>query len=193
MNAQILDRPLQFYEFITSFSNITLMATLQAKIAPDDVKEAFNYTRKVHPYLRMVILPTADAPYGMKYCEMPDQEIPLEYETRDIDNNQWKESMQQMGNSFRDLSQYISDLKLVSTPSGDQHEIYWSVNHSGIDGVSVFTVFNTFLEALGQIRDQKKIAMPRSREFIDIIGRAPKNALEIPRLEIGRASCRERV
>jgi hypothetical protein len=179
-----LDRPVQFYEFITSFSNITLMAKLHGKIQPDNVKEAFNYTRKVHPYLRMIIQPTNDTPYRVKYHEMPDQEILLEYETRDINNEQWKESMQQMGNSTRDLSQSLSYLKLVSSSSGDQHEIYWSVNHSGIDGVSVFTVFNTFLEALGQICDQKKMPMPRSREFIDIIGRAPKNALDIPRLEL---------
>ena len=159
--------------------NISLVFLIEGQVSSENILDAYHLTRLVHPYLRMRIAQIGDDQPVPWYVEDPEQPIQLETEKATLNDNTWQHGLEQNANTARDHGMSLTYMKLLSDEGGDHHQLFFVINHGGIDGIGIFAFACTFLEFLGQVSAGEEIPDPKSLEFIDILSQIPPDADKI--------------
>jgi len=180
MDSNQLGRPLHLYESLTSSMCISITLQVCGHIAKDAVLNAFSLVRARHPYFRMRLVADPLLPNKLNYVEDPFQKGRIVVEKGPVSESTWQTRLERLSNSHRNPDGSLAEIVLVSDPHGDRHQIFFRINHGGIDGPGVFAAVESFLDYLGQVVAGDDVEPSESLNFIDILGRIPDGAAEFP-------------
>lgn len=171
-----LERNLAFYERDCSLANINLMIQIETPcLTKDLLNDAFKLLKTKHPYMRMKIVKnegSTDQMMNLKFVEQSEDEIkmtPIESFILENENDllSWNERLIKIGNGERKHDESVVYVELYSLKNSDIHQIYFCVNHAGIDGPGMFTVSKDLLYFLDCILTNSP-AKYNERKFIDL-------------------------
>ncbi len=176
----LISRDLQIYEAINSVSSITLVASIVGKVTASQLGAAIRQVQNIHPYLRMRIVPSRDARAGLRFMEAANPDVILRAETGDVSGQSWQARLNSAVCEPSSIELSVSRWLLISSPDGKQHQLVWTVNHAGTDGIGIFSILDDLLTELGQVSSGNQSLDRSSREFVDIIARVPTGAIDYP-------------
>ncbi len=173
-------RDLRLYEIINSGMCISLAVSIDGKLAASHLESAIRRVYAIHPYMRMRILPAKDSPLGFRFMESVKPAINLRAESGDVSGNSWQARLNSAGSDPATNESSVSRWGFISSPDEKHHQLLWTVNHAGTDGIGIFSILDDLLEELGQIASGNAATARSPREFVDILALVPVDAIDYP-------------